>query len=146
MFLDETTEKALEKRPPLPVQDYTAVIEKIDAREWVGKTDPSKSGVALDIKLRIDIPADVQDQLGFDQPTLLLNDSVMIDIVPGGKGIDWSKGKNNQLRKYREATGTNVAGQPFSPRMLEGKVVRVKIGHREYQGAPVEEVAGVAGA
>ena len=65
----------------------------------------------------------------------------MLDMNESKTAIDYSKGKNNRLRMYRDATGLNVAGQAFSPRMLVGRMVRVRITHEEYQGA-VQERAG----
>ena len=38
----------------------------------------------------------------------------------------------------------NKAGEAFSFRMMTGRMIRVKLGHREYQGDIFEEVAAVA--
>lgn len=143
LFLDATTTEALVKRPPLPVGDYTAVIGELKTREWVGQTDPTKSGIAVDVPLTIDVPFETQQALGLDMPTLQVKDSLMLDLTPQGT-IDWSIGKNGRLRKYREATGQNQKGVPFSMRQLTGNVVLVKLAHRDYKGELFEEVAGVA--
>lgn len=142
-FLDATLEAPTEKRPPLPVGDYTAIVGEVKARAWQGRTDPTKSGIAWDIPLTIEIPAEVQSQLGLQQPTITLQDSIMLDLTEGGT-IDNSPGKNRRLRVYREAVDLNKAGDSFSARKMQGKVVKVKISHDVYEGSPVEKIAGVA--
>lgn len=147
-FLDFTTTEQSVKRPPLPVGEYIAIIGELEPRPWVSKTDASKSGMAFDVPLQIDVPGDLQAELGLNEPLLKVKDGIMLDLTPTN-GLDMAAGKNGKLRKYREATGMNVAGQPFAPRMLTGKVVTVKIGHREYpagSGDLFEEVLGVAAA
>jgi len=130
-FLDFTTTEESVKRPPIPVGDYTAVIGDLTTREWVSPKDPTKSGIAIDVPLTIDLPADVAEASGLREPTLTVKDSIMLDLTPQG-AIDMAPGKNGKLRKYREATDNNKPGQPFNIRMLGGQVITVKIGHREY--------------
>lgn len=142
-FLDATTTEESVKRPPLPIGDYTAVIGELKAGNWVAKDDPTKAGAKFDVPLTIDVPGTVQEELGLNSPTLTIGDSMMLDVTPQG-ALDYSPGKNAKLRKYRDATGQNQKGVPFNPRMLQGKVVTVKIGHREYQGDLFEQVQGVA--
>jgi len=127
-FLDATTTEVLVKRPPLPVGDYTAVIGEITVRPWQGKSDPSKSGIAYDIPLAVEVSADIQVQLNLSFPTITLKDSCMIDLTTEGM-IDYSVGKNRRLRIYRDATDNNKAGQPFAARMMTGSVVKVKVAH-----------------
>lgn len=130
-FLDFTTTEESVKRPPLPEGDYTAVIGDLTTREWVSPKDPTKSGIAVDVQLLIDVPGDVQESLGLTETTLKVKDGIMLDLTPQ-KTLDLSAGKNGKLRKYRDATNQNKAGQPFNIRMLSGQVITVKIGHREY--------------
>lgn len=141
-FLDVSMEEALEKREVLPVGDYTAVIGEVSARAWTGKKDPTKSGIAWDIPLTIDVPAELQASLGLAS-TLTLKDSIMLDLTDGGT-IDTGKGKNGRLRMYREALDMNKPGEGFSARKMQGQVLTVKISHEIYQDAPVERVQGVA--
>jgi len=141
-FLDVSMEEALEKREVLPVGDYTAIIGEVSARAWTGKKDPTKSGIAWDLPLTIDIPAELQASLGLAS-TLTLKDSIMLDLTDGGT-IDTSKGKNGRLRMYREALDMNKPGEGFSARRMQGQVLTVKIGHEIYQDAPVERITGVA--
>jgi hypothetical protein len=145
-FMQQSTTEAATKRPPLPVGDYTATITDVKPRIWQSK-DGSKSGIAFDIPLSIEVPADVQASLGL-QPNLTLTDSVFVDTNDSGL-MDWGPGKNRGLRFYREATGTNVAGQPWSPSKLAGQIVLVKIAHRVIEqgasaGEITEDIKGVA--
>lgn len=146
-FLDATTTEAAAKRPPLPVGDYTAIIGELAVRDGVSKKDPTKTYVAMDINLEIDVPGSIQEELGLTMPTLKVKDSAMLDLAADGKSLDWAPGKNGALRRYREALGMNISGQPFSPRQMGGRLVTVKITHREYpegSGDLFENVAGVA--
>lgn len=141
-FLDATIEAPTEKRPPLPAGDYTAVIGEVKSRAWQGKKDPTKSGIAWDIPLTLEIPADVQTQLGLTQPTITLTDSIMLDLTDAGT-IDNSPGKNRGLRNYREALDMNKAGDVFSARKMTGQAVRVKVKHELYEDQIMERVGGV---
>ena len=142
-FLDATIDTPTEKRPPLPIGDYLATIGDIEARQWQGKKDPSKSGIAYDVPLTLDIPAEIQASLGLTLSTLTLKDSIMLDLTDNGT-IDNSPGKNRRLRMYREATDLNKAGDSFSARKMVGKLVKVKVSHEIWEGQPVERVDGVA--
>ena len=141
LFLDVTMDAPTEKRDPLPIGDYTAVIGEVTSRAWQGKADPTKSGIALDVPLTIDVPAEIQASLGLGS-TLNLKDSIMLDLTDSSM-IDNSKGKNRQLRNYREALDMNKPGDVFSPRKMQGQVITVKVTHEIYQDAPVERISGV---
>lgn len=141
-FLDANLTEPTEKRKPLPVGDYTAVVGTVTARTWQGRADASKCGIAWDIPLTIDVPAEVQAELGMDNSTLNFKDSIMIDLTENGT-IDNGPGKNRRLRAYREATDMNKPGDVFSARKMEGKIVRVKIIHDMWEGQPIEKISGV---
>lgn len=142
-FLDATISEPSVKRPPLPVGDYTGVIGEVTARTWQGRKDPSKSGIAWDIPITLEIPADAQVALGLTVSNVTLKDSIMLDLTEQGS-IDNSPGRNTGLRRYREACDMNKPGDSFSARKMQGIVVKVKIDHEIYQDAPVERIAGVA--
>lgn len=140
VFLDATTTEVNEKRPPIPTENpddanglYTAVIGEIKTDSGViGKGDNTgKPWVSMIIPLRIQVPAAIQ-ALGLPAE-LTLTDRAFLDLTPQG-GLDNSKGKNRRQKDYRDATGTNVAGQAFAWRMLQGKVVKVKVTHEMYEG------------
>lgn len=142
-FLDATLTEPTVKRPPLPTDIvFTAIIGAVVSRTWTGKTDPSKSGIALDFPLTLEIPAEIQASLGIQIPTITLKDSIMLDLTPQGM-IDNSPGKNRRLRLYREAVDMNKPGDTFSPRKLEGCPVGIKIAHELYEGEIQERVGGV---
>jgi hypothetical protein len=142
MFLDMEMNEALERRAPLPVGDYTGVIGDVKARAWSSQKDTSKSGIAWDVPIVLDVPAELQTELGLP-PTLNVKDSIMLDLTEAG-GLDMGKGKNGRLRTYREALDMNKPGESFSARKMTGGIVRVKISHELYQDNIMERVAGVA--
>ena len=139
-FLNITIDSPFTDRIPLPVGEYTALIGTIKPRTWTSK-DGTKSGVALDIPLVVDVPAEAQQSCGFG-PTMQLTDSAMIDLVEGGMGFDFGPGKNRVLKDYREATDLNRPGEKFGLTMLQGKVIRIKVTHDVYEGKPREKITG----
>ncbi len=143
LFLDASISEPTVKRPPLPVGDYLGVIGEVTARNWTGKKDPSKSGVAWDVPLTIEIPADIQESLGLTTGTLNFKDSIMLDITPSGT-LDNAPGRNGGLRRYREACDMNKPGDSFSARAMTGKVIKVKITHELYNDEIMERISGVA--
>lgn len=140
-FLDASIDTPLERRAPLPVDDYRGVIGEVTAREWHSEKHGT-SGIAWDFPITIEVPAPLQEALGLP-PTLTIKDGIMLDLTPTS-AIDVSKGKNGRLRMYREAVDMNKPGDSFSARKLQGQVVTVRIKHEEYQGNIQERVASVA--
>lgn len=152
-FLDATTTEANERRDPLPEENpdaadklYTAVIGEIDTKNFktgiIGKGERTgQPWLSAGIPLRIQVPASLQQQRGLP-PELIITDNLFMDLTPAGT-LDNSKGKNRGQMNYRIACGMNKAGEPFSLRMLGGKVVKVKIKHEMYNEAIQERIAGV---
>ena len=147
-FLDQTTEQALERRNPLPALDYNATIKDVVSKTWESKdkvdekTGMLKSGLRLEILLDLDIPQEVKDSIQVEK--LTLTDGVMVDLNDSKTAIDYGKGKNGRLRQYRDATNLNQSGQAFSPRMLVGRMVRVRITHEEYNGNIMERAGAIS--
>ena len=148
-FLDAQQNEVNEKRPPLPTENpdspdglFTAVIGEIStATGTIGKGDKQgQPWLSMIVPLRIQVSAAVQG-IGLP-PEITLTDRAFLDLTAQG-GIDNSKGKNRQQRAYREATGMNRPGEPFAWRMLQGKVVKVKISHELYNEQIQERVAAV---
>lgn len=147
-FLDATVATVDEKRPPLPTENpadsgglYTAVIQPLPAPKSgiIGKGDRTgQPWVSMVIPLKIDVPQQLQDALKLP-PQVTLTDKAFLDLTPEGHTDD-APGKNSSRRLYREATGLNSPGVPFAWRMLEGRVVKVKVKHEMYNNAPVERV------
>ena len=143
-FLDATITEPTIKRPPIAAgTELIGTITDVVSREWVGKADPTKSGVAVDLKIEVDLFAYPDLLASVGVPKLFLQDGIMLDLTPA-KTIDTAPGKNGKLRRYRDALGMNKAGEAFSFRMMTGRMIRVKLGHREDQGDICEEVAAVA--
>lgn len=149
VFLDAQQDEVNEKRPPIPTENpedenglYTAIIGEIKTDTGtIGKGDNAgKPWVSMIVPLKLQLPPAIQG-LGLP-PEFQLTDRAFLDLTPQG-GIDNSKGKNRQQRQYREATGLNVAGEPFAWRMLTGKVVKVKITHELYNEAIQEKIAAI---
>jgi len=143
-YLDSVTTEQSVRRPPLPIGDYTGMTGEVTVRPWESKKENAKikSGIAYDIPITIDVPLAVQEALGIG-PTVKLTDTVMPQLTEL-KALDWSPGRNNQLRHWRDATDQNVQGQTFSVRMLGGKFVKVKIVHEMYEGELYDRIGGVA--
>lgn len=148
-FLDATTTEVNEKRPTIPADNpddpngtYTALIGEIKTDSGtVGKGDNAgKPWISMVIPLKLQLPAAVQ-ALGLPAE-FQLTDRVFLDLTPEG-GLDNSKGKNRGQRAYREATGMNKPGETFAWRMLQGKVVKVKLAHELYNGNIVEKISAV---
>jgi hypothetical protein len=147
-FLDATTTQESVRRPPIPVGDYKGIIGDLTVEDWVSSKDPTKSGKKFVVPIELDLPGDVVESIGLSSPLLKVQDSIMLELNSSG-AIDYSPGKNSKLRRYREATGNNQSGKPFSPRSLSGHVVTVRISHREYpegSGDLFEQVDGIAAA
>ncbi len=148
-FLHATTTEAATRRPLIPTENpadpnglYDAVIGDVTmASGIIGKGDRAgQPWVQAVIPLRVQLPPEVQALIG-GQQELTITDRPMLDVV--NKALDWSVGKNRGLRTYREATGLNVKGEPFSLTMLAGKMVKVKLSHEEYQGNFNEKLKSV---
>jgi hypothetical protein len=127
---------------PVPVGEYTAVAGEPKIREWNSK-DGTKSGLALDIPWEIDSGSypSVKEATGRDKN--IVYQGIMLDTTPNG-GLDTGKGRNVKLGRLREATGLNKAGQPFSFRMLQGRLAKIEVAHRTAEDQLFAEVKGVA--
>lgn len=139
-FLDATMDEPLTKRPPINPGSYSAVIGEPKTRAWQSK-DGSKSGIALDVPLEISLDANEATRVG--QPTVVISDSVMLDLTENG-ALETAPGKNRKLRNYREALNLNNPGDKFSFRMLQGRPIKVAVKHDAVDGEVYERVGAVA--
>jgi hypothetical protein len=139
-FLNQTTDGANSTAyVPCPEGEYNAVCQKVEARPWQGKKDPTKSGVSLTLTWNIDSP-EVRQELQRDEVTV--RQDIMLDLLPSG-GIDTGKGKNVSLGRTRDAVGLNGDGA-FNFKMFEGKVAKVKVVHEIYNEAPQAKISAVS--
>lgn len=147
-FLDFNMDVPLVKRPPVAAGEYVGIVQEPTARPWVSPNDPTKSGMAFDYMIELDVPKEEQDRIGLATGTIKVKYGVMLDLMPDGKSLDMGLGKNSGLRRLREAVDMNKPGDSFSPRTgATGRPVKVKISHREYppgSGDLFEEVAGIS--
>jgi hypothetical protein len=140
-FLDiQLTETNDTKVTPVPEGEYTAVVKEITSRTWSSKSDPTKSGVTLDLIWSLD-DSNVRQLLGRDEVTV--KQGVMLDLTDAG-GLDMGKGRNVGLGRLREAFDLNKPGVPFSPSMFAGRVAKVSVKHRIVDENIYAEVKGVA--
>lgn len=139
-FLDQSVDQAMDtKVVPVPVGEFLGVIDKVDARQWTSKNDPTKSGVTLDVTWLVE-DENVKQLLGRDKVTV--RQGVMLDLTETG-GLDYAKGRNVALGKLREAVNLNAPGQPFAPSMLTGRMAKIKVDHRVDGENIYAEVKGV---
>lgn len=118
---------------------YVGIAAKVEVRQWQGKADPSKSGIALDIQWELQDES-VKAFCGRDK--VLVKQGLMLDISDSGQ-LDMGKGKNIALGKLREALGLNVPGQPFSFSMIQGRIAGLFVGHRDNEKDPDSPFAEV---
>lgn len=142
-FVDIESDEPLVRRPPLPVGDYIATIGQVTCSAWQGREDPTKSGLKYTFPLTVEVPPEVQQEMGVELPTLKLSGTIMLDITESGS-LDYSIGKNNALRRYREALDMNKPGDKFSARKMEGQIIKVKISHEIYNDQIQERVTSVS--
>jgi len=142
-FLDQTTTEAATRRPPIPAGTIlVGEITEMKPRVNQGKKDPSKTYTFLDVKIKVQVPAEL---VAIGQPEqLTFTDSVSLDISGDGQDLDWAPGKNAKLGSYRNALDLNQPGQAFSLRSMIGRMLKVKIGHDTYLGVIRDEVTSVA--
>lgn len=143
-FLDASTTEVLVKRPPLTSgASFQSTLTKLVSRTWQGKKDPTQGGIVIDVTHEFDLTGypDEQKRLGLDKVSIV--DGIMLDLTPAGS-IDYAPGKNNKLRRYREALDLNTPGQAFSIRQMEGRTVLTKIKHEPYEGDIYDKIDAVA--
>ena len=140
-FLDVTLTEPSTKRPPLAIGDYTGILKEPKSRTWQGKADPTKSGVAIDIPIELQLPPELAASMGMT--TVTLSDSIMLDLTDQG-AIDNSPGKNSKLRRYREALDMNKPGDTFSFRAMQGRIATFKVKHEVYEGEIQDRIEGIA--
>jgi hypothetical protein len=134
-ILEGTTDREFTKSPALPVGDYIGVIAEFDRekafRSGTQKSDPTKKWSAINVRIDVDLNQYPDARAVVNADRVSLFDMVMIDLTASGS-LDYSTGKNNRLRRYREALGQNTPGVPWAPTHMQGRPVKVKIKHDPY--------------
>ena len=101
---------------PVPEDDYMAVIDKYTV-------DTVNDSVIMKVSCKIDAP-EVEDAHEKVVPY-----EIWLDITDAGH-LDMKKGKNVRLGRLRAAIGQNVPGEPWSPDMIVGQPLRIKVKNR----------------
>lgn len=150
-FLNLSITESFERRPPMPTDKlYPAQASSITPRQWTSKDKYNddgtpKQGVAYDVEFTVYLPLDVKELCKFKTDTITLKDGIMVDLNDKG-GLDTTVGRNRQLRSYRDAMNQNAPGVAWSPTMLVGPMVLLKLRHEEYpqgSGNVQEKIADV---
>lgn len=145
-FLDATVDQPSEKRKPLPIQNpedpaglYRGQILEVKTRAWQSKNDASKSGMAADITIEVQVPLQLQQELKLPA-TVRMTDGIFLDLTEDGRGFDNAPGKNRGIRVYREALDMNKPGDTFSFRKMFGQPLKVKVKHDLYEGEIYDKI------
>lgn len=111
---------------PVPAGEYIAYVEKVDARPWKKRDDPSVGGITLDVTWVVD---DAGVKALLDREKVTVRQGIMLDLTESG-GLDFGKGKNVGLGKLRQALDMNEPGKPFSFTQMTGRTARIVVSHR----------------
>jgi len=129
-FMNQTIDAQLDTQiKQCPEGEFRAMIDDFDEKAFRTFTS-QKNGNDYTV---FSPPFVIQDQavqadLGRDK-VVVFHKGMFIDVGVDG-GLDFSKGKNVDLGKLREAVNQNVAGQPWSFNHLKGAgPVMVRVVH-----------------
>lgn len=109
------------KMIPVPEGQYTARIEKVDARK-IKPRDGGEERLVVDITWEID-DQDSSVQQVTQREKNTVRQSLFLDLTSEG-GLDMGKGKNIQLGRLREALDQNGSGH-WSFAMLQGQYAMI---------------------
>lgn len=146
-ILEGTTDQEFKKSPALPVGDYIGVIAEFDReksfKSGTQKADSTKKWSAINVRIDVDLTQYPDAMAAVNQEKVSLFDMVMLDLTPSGT-LDYATGKNNRLRRYREALGQNTPGVPWAPTHMQGRPIKIKIKHDIYMDEPQARVDAVS--
>jgi len=124
-FLNATVTGAMSTRVPVvPEGEYIAGITGVRVRAVT--RDDGTQAVILDVTWRISDSPALSDK---DLANVPVRQSIFLDLTPEGT-LDLAPTKNIRLGRLREAVRQNDPGRPWSPKMLEGQVARIRVTHR----------------
>lgn len=143
-FMSATLSEPLSDRPLLPAGDYIGVIGEVKPQSGKQRKDPSKDWHAFNVPIEIDTnqKPGLREMVGQDK--VILFDFLGLDVISGKDGkpaLDSDQGRNRQLKRYLDALGLNQEG--FNGRMLQGRMISVRVGRDEYEGRQRESVEAV---
>ena len=102
-FLDAQISAPMVRRPNIPAgTEVIGSVVEVTPRQWTSKEDPSKTGMAMDLQIDLDLTTvpGLAEKIG--QTKVRVKDGIMLDLTDNG-AIDVGAGKNGKLRRYREA-------------------------------------------
>ena len=127
----ETTDDMDTQVIPIPEDEYTAVVEKVEAR--LTKVDNVEKPVLEVTWLIDDTDGSVQKATGRDKNTV--RQSIWLDVNESG-ALATGPGKNIGLGRLREVFGQNKAGKAWNPNMLTGNPARILVNQRVDKNDP----------
>lgn len=140
-FLDQRTDEISQKRPPIPAgTELLGTIGELKITANPAKDDPERTVVRLAIPIKLDLTTNPQVLKEIGQDSVTITHSIFLDYTEDG-ALDYAKGKNPGLKRYRDATGLNRPG--FGLRDLQGHVVKARISHRLYEGDTFDQIDSV---
>ncbi len=142
-FLQTTTEAALDDHlEPCPPGEWTAVTGKPAIYDFVFQKGDrvGETGFRMTVKYTIQ-DQEVKDHC--ERDVVSVTASILLDMTDDNTGLDMGKGKNIGLGALRSALGQNVPGAAWSPAMIEGQPIKVKIKAGVYEERVTAEVAAV---
>lgn len=141
-FLHTSTEGALDTEfPVVPAAQYRAVVDDIKVKSGT----MSKGENVGNLWVSININWSIQDEAlkeEMERDKVIVRQNVFLDVDNQGT-IQTGKGKNVMLGRLRAAVGQND-GSAWSPAMLIGQMAEIDVAVGEYQGAPQNQIRGVA--
>jgi hypothetical protein len=128
-FLGTVTDQAGDTTyTPPPAKEYPhAQIIKVDGRQITSKKAATFGQTYTMIEVTWELIDDeAKKATGMDHPTA--RQSLFVDTLASG-ALDFSKNKNVQLGRLRDAVGQNKNGKKWAPAHLLGQNARVMVKH-----------------
>jgi hypothetical protein len=140
-FLGTTTEQAGDTTyTPPPAKEYERMqVVKVDGRQITSKKAATfgQTYTMIDVTWEL-IDDEARKVTGMEHPTA--RQSLFVDVLASG-ALDFSKNKNVQLGRLRDAVGQNRSGKKWAPSHLMGQFARGIIKHETNE--ETGEVRGV---
>lgn len=142
-FLQTTTSSELDDHlEPCPPGEWLAITGKPAIHDFIF----SKGDRVGEKGYRMTIQYVIQDQAVLDhcqREKVSVTASILLDLTEDGTGLDMGKGKNIGLGQIRTALGQNEAGAEWSPAMIEGQPIKVKVKADIYEERATAKVSAV---
>lgn len=130
-FLQTEVTGALDTRLiPVPEGDFLGQCTEVKPRQITTKNGDER--VLVDLTWEV-LSDEAKKATGRDKPTV--RQTIFLDLTDEG-GLDFSKGKNIQLGRVREAVGQNDPKRKWSMMMLMNTQATLLIGHRADENDP----------